>query len=203
MIPEIDEKELISIDQMSDVDIRQELKDNEINLHHKTGSAKLASTLTEVRAGTYIAPASKEETTPSVMGPPSDAANKAVADSMKLTKEQRALKMQRIVVSPNDPLMSAYTGLIFTVGSSSVNKGRMIKKFVPFNNDEGWHVPQIIIDQIEAGEMQKFKSITMPDGQKVMQPYITKKYNVKILPPLTHKEMKSLAASQQAKGGMQ
>ena len=199
MSPEIDTPEIVKISDMIDVDIKQELKDNGVFLHHKTGLEKLATTLAEVRAGTYIAPVASTNTPPQVKGPTA-AATKAMEDSKILTKEQRALRLQRIVVSPNDPLMSSYTGLIFTVGSSSVNKGRMIKKFVPFNNDKGWHVPQIIIDQIEAAQMQKFKSITMPNGQKVMHPYITKKFNVQILPPLTLEEMKSLAASQQAKG---
>ena len=108
--------------------------------------------------------------------------------------------MQRIVVSPNDPLMSSYNGLIFTVGSSAVNGGRMIKKYVPFNNDDGWHVPQIIIDQIENAQMQKFKQVTMPNGDKTLQAYITKKFNVQILPPLTQPEVEILAAAQASKG---
>ena len=187
------------IDKMSDVEIHAELKDSGVEVHHKTGIAKLIATLTEVRAGTYTVPEPKVETKPLKIGP-TDAANKAVADSKVLTKEQRALRMQRIVVTPNDPNMNTYPGLIFTVGSSSVNNGRMIKKFVPFNNDEGWHVPQIIIDTIKNAEMQKFKMVKVGDGKKELQAYITKKFNVEILPPLTQEEMKSLAASQQASG---
>ena len=52
------------------------------------------------------------------------------------------MKLVRIVVTPNDPLMSSYPGLIFTVGASGLNNGKMVKKYVPFNNEEGWHVPQ-------------------------------------------------------------
>ena len=108
------------------------------------------------------------------------------------------MKLVRIVVTPNDPLMSSYPGLIFTVGASGLNGGKMIKKYVPFNNEEGWHVPQIILNQIEHAEMQKFKTVTTPNGEKVLEPYITKKFNVRILDPLTKEELERLAAAQAA-----
>lgn len=194
---------------MTDADIHEELKARGVKLHHKTGSEKLKATLEAVLAGTYEAPiveAKEAPTAPVEAAPVATPANVKVLTEaehlQKLTKEQRALRMQRIVVTPNDPLMSAYNGLIFTVGSSSVNKGRMIKKYVPFNNDDGWHVPQIIIDQIDAAQMQKFRTVTMPDGTKTMQPYITKKFNVQILPPLNTKEMAALGASQQSRGNI-
>jgi len=115
-------------------------------------------------------------------------------------KEREALKLVRIIVSPNDPLMSSYPGLIFTVGSSKVNKGKMVKKYVPFNNEAGWHVPNIIYEMIEAAEMQKFKQVRLPNGEKGLESYLTKKFNVVVLPPLTRVEMKALAASQAARG---
>jgi hypothetical protein len=76
----------------------------------------------------------------------------------------------------------------------------MIKKFVPFNNEEGWHVPTIILRQIENAEMQKFKTVTRTDGEKVLEPYVTKKFNVRILDPLTKEELEQLAARQGAAG---
>ena len=76
----------------------------------------------------------------------------------------------------------------------------MIKKFVPFSNEEGWHVPTIILRQIESAEMQKFKTVTRPDGEKVLEPYLTKKFNVQILPDLTQEELKRLADQQAAAG---
>jgi len=72
------------------------------------------------------------------------------------------------------------------------------KKYVPFNNEEGWHVPNIILQQIEHAEMQKFKTVTMPNGEKQLEPYITKKFNVRVLDPLTPEDMDKLAASQAA-----
>jgi hypothetical protein len=184
--------------EMTDEDIHEELQARGVKLHHKTGSQKLRDTLKAVMDGTYQ---NETEAVPKATESIPDVKElTAVEHVKKLTKEQRALRMQRIVVSPNDPLMSSYNGLIFTVGSSAVNKGKMIKKYVPFNNDDGWHVPQIIIDQIDAAEMQKFRQVTLPNGDKGLQPYLTKKFNVQILDPLTRDEMEILAAAQASKG---
>lgn len=193
----------MDIANLSDEDIRAELEARGIKLHHKTGSDKLKETLIAVLDGTYVAPAPDTDAKPAKpTNKESDDVKRLTREEhlAKMTKQQRAMHMSRIVVNPNDPLMSSYPGMIFTVGSSSVNNGRMIKKFVPFNNDAGWHVPQIIIDQIESAQMQKFRPVTAPNGEKSLQAYLTKKFNVQYLPALTKKEMAALAAAQQAKG---
>lgn len=46
--------------------------------------------------------------------------------------------------------------------------------------------------------MQKFKTVTTPNGEKVLEPYITKKFNIRVLDPLTKEELERLAASQAA-----
>lgn len=178
---------------MKDDDVREELKSHGITPHHKTGSDKLKELLISVMDGTYQN-TEKTDTSVKVLT--------AAEAEAKLTKTQLAMRMQRIVVVPNDTALASHPGMIFTVGSSKVNKGRVVKKYVPFNNDEGWHVPQIIIDQINAAEVQKFRQTTNAKGEKIMVPYFAKKFNVQILPPLTKTEMAALAASQQAKHGI-
>ena len=195
------------IKEMTEEEIKQELKDYGLKVHHKTGLAKLTELLEDVRTNPS-AVTQDVPTDPSVDDRPykdglpdaSNAAIEAASKHFQLTAEQVAMKLVRIIVTPNDPLMTAYPGLIFTVGASGINRGRMIKKFVPFNNEEGWHVPQIILNQIEHAEMQKFKTVTRVDGEKVLEPYITKKFNVRILPELSSEDLEKLAASQQAAG---
>ena len=116
------------------------------------------------------------------------------------TPEKLAMKLVRVVVTPNDPTMVNYPGLIFSVGASGINNGRMIKKFVPFSNDEGWHVPTILLNQIMNAEMQKFKTVTRANGEKVLEPYNTKKFNVRILDPLTREELEHVAAANKVAG---
>jgi len=187
----------IPINSMTDDEIRQELKDNGVTLHHKTGTKKLASTLAEVRTKEY-----KEDPKKSDLTDPSEAAKAAKAKHLAAmqTPEKLAMKLTRVVVTPNDPTMVNYPGLIFTVGASGLNNGRMVKKFVPFNNEEGWHVPQIILNQIENGQMQKFRTVTRVNGEKVLEPFLTKKFNVRILDPLTPEELKQVAAANKVAG---
>jgi hypothetical protein len=186
---------MMDIEKLTDVELQEELKSRGIVLHHKTGTDKLREALA-------TALIDKNEEIPNDVPSFDDSVKRLTVEEheKKLTKEQRAMRLVRIVVTPNDNLMSTYPGLIFTVGSSSIRKGRMIKKYVPFNNEDGWHVPQVICDQIENAEMQKFKSVKMPNGEKQLQAYISKKFNVQILDPLTEHELKSLAAAQLSRG---
>jgi len=201
----MEDVKLTPIDQMTQDELKQELKEYGVVFHHKTGQAKLAELLADVRKNpeSMVQDFGNEDVAidrPYKGGNPnaSEAAIAAATKAMKRTGEQEAMKLIRIVVTPNDPLMTSYPGLIFTVGASGLNKGRMIKKFVPFNNEEGWHVPNIIYNQIKHAEMQKFKTVTRPNGEKVLEPYITQKFNVRVLDPLTKEELERLAAAQAA-----
>ena len=187
----------VPINSMTDDEMRQELADNGVTLHHKTGTKKLASTLADVRTKEY-----KEDPKKSDLTGPSEAAKAAKAKHLAAmqTPEKLAMKLTRVVVTPNDPAMVNYPGLIFSVGATGLNNGRMVKKFVPFNNEEGWHVPQILLNQIENGQMQKFKTVVRPNGEKVLEPYLTKKFNVRILDPLTPEELKEVAAANKVAG---
>ena len=192
------------ISEMTEEEIKEELTSYGVKFHHKTGQAKLADLLSDVRKNpesmTQDVDLEVATDRPYEGGNPnaSEAAKAAAAKALGRTGEQEALKLVRIVVTPNDPLMSNYPGLIFTVGASGLNNGKMIKKYVPFNNEEGWHVPNIIYNQIKHAEMQKFKTVTRPNGEKVLEPYITQKFNIKILDPLTQEELERLAAAQAA-----
>ena len=191
------------ISELTDEEIKAELKEYGVKFHHKTGSSKLAELLHDARENPQTM---MQDIPPSVDDRPyegglpdaSEAAIAAATKAMKRTGEQEAMKLVRIVVTPNDPLMSGYPGLIFTVGASGLNNGKMIKKYVPFNNEEGWHVPNIIYNQIKHAEMQKFKTVTRPNGEKVLEPYITQKFNIRVLDPLTKEQLKRLADAQAA-----
>jgi len=183
----------VPINSMTDDEIREELKDNGVMLHHKTGSKKLASTLADVRTKEY-----KEDT--NLGSTEASRAAKAKHLAAMQTPEKLAMKLVRVVVTPNDPNMVNYPGLIFSIGASGLNNGRMIKKFVPFNNEEGWHVPTILLNQIENGQMQKFKTVVRPNGEKVLEPYNTKKFNVRVLDPLTGEEVEKVLAASKAAG---
>ena len=112
-------------------------------------------------------------------------------------RENDAMKLIRVIVRPNDPLKLDAPGEIFTFGNSVANNGKAVKKYVPFNNDEGWHVPNIILENIKAAECQIFKKVTR-NGQETMEPTKIKAYNVEVLPALTQAEIDKIAVKQKA-----
>jgi hypothetical protein len=186
----------MDIENMDIEDVKAELTGRGIKMHHKTNAIKLRKTLQDdVDKNDTKVPVEVESSPVQ----PAKAEKKSVKKST-MTLEEKCMHLKRIIVTPNDPELSGHSGLVFTVMVSAVNNGKAIKKYVPFNNEEGWHVPNVIVNQIANAEMQKFRSVKAPNGDTVLQPYQAKKYNVQVLPDLTQKEIDKLAAAQAARG---
>ncbi len=112
-------------------------------------------------------------------------------------RENNAMKLIRVIVRPNDPLKLESRGEIFSFGNSVANGGKVVKKYVPFNNEEGWHIPNIIFANIKAAECQIFKKVTR-NGQETMEPQKIKAYNVEVLSDLTQDEVDKIAIRQKS-----
>ena len=84
---------------------------------------------------------------------------------------------------------------IFTVGNKIINDGKPVKKYITFNNEDGWHIPNILLDHLKAAECQIFAKVTR-NGQEFMEPKNIKAFNVEILPPLTEEERQALEIKQ-------
>lgn len=116
------------------------------------------------------------------------------------TQMQRmeALKLVRVVVSCMNPAKQAWEGEVFTVGNDAIGT---VKKFVPFNVDNGFHIPHIIYEQLLERQCQIFVSTTDPvTGFKTSRSKLIREFNVVVLPQLTENELAELAR-QQAVGG--
>jgi len=186
----------MDIENMDIEDVKAELTGRGIKMHHKTNAIKLRKALQDdVDKNDTKVPVEVESSPVQ----PAKAEKKSVKKPT-MTLEEKCMHLKRIIVTPNDPELSGHSGLVFTVMVSAVNNGKAIKKYVPFNNEEGWHVPNVIVNQIANAEMQKFRSAKAPNGDTVLQPYQAKKYNVQVLPDLTQKEIDKLAAAQAARG---
>ena len=134
------------IEDMNTEDIRAELEEYGVELHHKTGREKLMQALTEVREGKYnpgVADTAEAEDEVEVSLTSEDLVEELPQEAPKgrdrtklenLTPTEKATRLVRIIVTPNDTLLASYPGLIFTVGSWRVNNGRINKKFDQFNN---------------------------------------------------------------------
>ena len=186
----------MDIENMNIEDVKAELTGRGIKVHHKNSEKKLRDTLQ--------ADVDKNDTKVPVEAKSSPVepakAKKKPEKKVAMTLEEKCMHLKRIIVTPNDPEMSGHAGQIFTVVVSAVNNGKAIKKYVPFNNEEGWHVPNVLVNQIANAEMQKFKSVKAHNGETILQPYNAKKYNVQVLPDLTQKEIDKLAAAQASRG---
>lgn len=182
----------MDIENMDIEDVKAELTGRNIKMHHKTNEIKLRKALQD--------DVDRNDAEVPVEVKPLPVKAVKAKKKPEMTLEEKCLHLKRIIVTPNDPELSGHAGLVFTVLISGVNNGKAIKKYVPFNNEEGWHVPNVIVNQIANADMQKFKSIKSPNGDTILQPYQTKKFNVQVLPDLTQKEVDKLAASQSARG---
>ncbi len=107
--------------------------------------------------------------------------------------QRQANELVRVRVTCMNPAKKEWEGEIFTVGNSVVGT---IKKYVPFNADEGWHVPRFILDQIKARECQVFTTVKGPRGNTTRQGKLIKEFAVEILDPLTEEELHDLAQRQ-------
>ena len=111
--------------------------------------------------------------------------------NVRLRKE--AAKLIRVNVTCMNPAKKEWEGEIFTAGNSIVGTH---KKYVPFNTEDGWHVPQIILNQILQRKCQVFYSAKDDRGNKIRKGKQIKEFAVEILPSLTLEELKDLAQRQ-------
>ncbi len=116
------------------------------------------------------------------------------------TKAQRAARLRkdanqlvRIRVTCMDPAKKEWLGAMYSVSNSLVGT---IKKYVPFNNDEGWHVPQMLLNHLRERTCQIFVSKTNPDGSKSRTGKIIKELAIEVMPALTAVELQELAQRQ-------
>lgn len=114
-------------------------------------------------------------------------------DQKRLRLLQEATKLIRIRVTCMNPAKKEWEGEIFTVGNNVVGT---LKKYIPFNADDGWHVPYIMYEMLKERQCQVFVSTKTKNGVTVRQGKLIKEFAIEVLPPLTEEELKDLAQRQ-------
>ena len=109
----------------------------------------------------------------------------------RLHKE--SARLVRIRISNMNPNKKEWEGEMFTVSNSVVGT---FKKYVPFNNEDGWHVPTIIYKMLKDKQCQIFHTVKNNRGAKVRKGKLIKEYAIELLPALTLIELKELAQRQ-------
>lgn len=183
---------------MTSKQISDKLAENGIKMHFNSNRLKLEEALNNIltsNEGTNME-ATLTETSKAIILP---IGATHTADGIELPRDplHEAQKLIRVIVRPNDPIKRDNSGEIFTVINTSLNNGKAFKKYVPFNNEEGWHVPNIILNMIKSAEVNIFKSARR-NGQDVMETQTIKAYMVEVLPALTQEELDTLSSTQKA-----
>lgn len=125
---------------------------------------------------------------------PAPAETQVESDNAKrLRLRNEAAALVRIRVTCMNPNKKEWEGEIFTAGNSAVGT---YKKFVPFNADDGWHVPKIIYNQILHRECQVFITARDDRGNKVRKGKMIKEFAIEVLPSLTEDDLAELARRQ-------
>jgi hypothetical protein len=118
---------------------------------------------------------------------------------LKAKRKQDALRMQRVRITCMNPAKRAWMGEIFSVGNSEIG---MIKKYVPFNAEQGWHVPTIMLGMIKDRKYLTHYEVKI-GNKKIKRTKLVPEFAVEILPPLTSKELQELKQRQLMAQGSQ
>jgi hypothetical protein len=120
-------------------------------------------------------------------------AQTASPESQAQQLRMEASKLIRIKLSCMNPSKKEWEGEILTVGNSVVGTH---KKYIPFNADEGWHVPKIIYDALVERQCQVFTTVKDSRGNNVRKGKLIKEFAIEVLPQLTEAELKEMARRQ-------
>ena len=162
-----------------------------IKFHPSIGLESLRSKVSAALTGEDAEEAAEEPV------PEAPAAESRIQMRNRLRKEASALV--RVRVTCMNPNKKEWKGEIFTASNSIVGTFR---KYVQFYTEEGWHVPQIILNMIKARQFQTFYTIKNERGVAVRKGKLVPEFAVEVLPPLTEKELLELSRRQALAGGV-
>jgi hypothetical protein len=196
--------DIMQIEEMTSKQISDELSNHGVKMHFNSKREKLEKALKATKEGTLIT----ESLETSDSGGVHLTEAEVIANDFKFNgveleglRDAHAKKLIRVIVRSNNPLKRDSAGEIFTVGNKVLNGGKPVKKYIPYNNEDGWHIPNILYEHLMAAECQIFKKVTR-NGQDFMEPTNIKAFNVEVLPPLTEEEREQLAIKQKATGSI-
>lgn len=115
------------------------------------------------------------------------------ADEFRGRKLKEAAELVRIRLSCMNPNKKDWAGEIITTGNAVVGT---FAKYVPFNAEEGWHVPRIIYEQLLDRKCQIFVTTRDGKGNSIRKGKLIREFAIEVLAPLTMEELKDLAQRQ-------
>ena len=170
-----------------------------LSYHPSIGLEKLREKVNAAAEGKTEQPQTPDATTAPVTTDTSASTEETLSQKRARMKRE-ASELVRIRVTCMNPAKAEWEGEIFTVGNSNIGS---FKKFVPFNADAGWHVPRIILQQIQDRQCQIFQTKTDARGNKSRSGKLIKEFAIEIMDPLTPEELHDLAQRQAMAGSIE
>jgi hypothetical protein len=114
-------------------------------------------------------------------------------------RKQEATRLVRVRVTCMNPLKGNVKGEIIAVGNGKIG---FLKKFVPFNAEQGWHIPNIILTHLKQKKFMSHYTVKDPrTGRDVKRNKLIPEFAIEIMPPLTEKQLTELKQRQLMAGG--
>lgn len=118
-----------------------------------------------------------------------DKVNKAVDE------RKRSQRLHRVVVRPIDPRRTQLNGELVMAGNSALG---MTGKFIPFNAEAGFHVPEILLNALKDRTFTEFYTVEDKHGNEETRSRQRKAFLIEYLEPLSQKQIDEIAARQRA-----
>jgi hypothetical protein len=166
-----------------------------IKFHPNIGVDKLKAKVTARQAGE--ADPTEELDTIQASQDASQAAQNVRSDedialAAKIKRKEDAMRLVRIRVSNMNPVKGTMMGEIIQVGNSELG---VIKKYIPFNAEQGWHMPSILVDEIRNKKYMSHYEVK-EGNKKINKHKLVPEYSIEVLEPLTADELKDLTNRQ-------
>jgi len=102
-------------------------------------------------------------------------------------------RLVRVRITCMNPNKKNWTGEIVSVGSAKIGT---FKKFIPFGNDQPYHIPYIIYQELKNRKCM-LRSIRQGErGKQFIDVKEINEFAIEVLPPLTAKELDNLRHQQ-------
>lgn len=113
----------------------------------------------------------------------------------KASERKRSQKLVRVIVRPLDPRRTQLDGELVMSGNSAIGT---TGKFVPFNVEAGFHIPEIIYNTLKDRTFTEFYTVQDKDGNEHTKSRQKKAFIIEVLDPLTEAEIQEIKIRQQA-----
>ena len=113
----------------------------------------------------------------------------------KASERKRSQKLIRVIVRPLDPRRTQLDGELVMTGNSAIGT---TGKFVPFNVEAGFHIPEIIYNTLKDRTFTEFYTVEDKDGNEHTKSRQKKAFIIEVLDPLTEAEIQEIKIRQQA-----